>query len=532
MKKCVGKEKNEFYMKQEMLKEFKEDLEQFHRITTGFYKGEVTPAEYKSFSGGFGSYAQRGGKNSMLRLRLTGGRINKEQLAFIVDVVKEYQIDKIHFTTCQTIQLHNLNEEAVYQIMERAFKVGIITRGGGGDFPRNVMVSPLSGVEEKESFDVLPYGKEAADYLLTFIKTTKLPRKLKVAFSNSPENAVHATFRDLGFVAMPNHTFDVYSAGGLGHNYKMGVRVAEHVPPEKILYYIKAMVDTFTAYGNYEQRAKARSRYMQEALGGEENYKQAYQEKLEQVLKTEKLDIAVKETKITKTGQAENMENVGTNRIISQKQKGLFAVHYHPIGGCIVPKKMQALYDAIKDMEQVELALAPDESVYILNLNIEEAKEILELTKDGAENVLETSIACIGSTICQIGLQDSQGLLKSIVEAARKENFADGVLPKLHISGCISSCGTHQVGSMGFHGFVKRVDGKPQPAFNLFIGGCEKQAHERFGESIGSILAADIPEFLVELGRMISASHTPTYEEWYEKHKEELLQLAKHYIDK
>ncbi len=519
-------------MEEQLYQEFKEDLEQFKKVTTGFYKGEVTTAEYKGISGGFGSYAQRGGKNSMLRLRLAGGRINKEQLEFIADAVKEFQIDKIHFTTCQTIQLHNLNEEAVCRIMEQAFEVGIITRGGGGDFPRNVMVSPLSGVEEGEAFDVLPYAKKAADYLLSLIKTVKLPRKLKVAFSNSKDNLVHATFRDLGFVAKKNHTFDVYSAGGLGNNYKMGVLVAQDVEPEKVLYYIKAMVDTFTEYGNYQQRNKARSRYMQDTLGGPEQYKKAYEEKLQTVLETENLDIAAQERVITKTGKEDTIPESKTARIIRQKQAGLCAVHYHPIGGCIAPETLQALYQAVKAMEQVELALSPDESIYILNLSGEEAETILDITKDSAQNRLESSIACIGSSICQIGLQDSQGLLKAIVEAVRKEGFADGVLPKLHISGCVSSCGTHQVGSMGFHGFVKRVDDKPQPAFNLFVGGSAARKEERFGESLGSMLAVDIPEFLVELGKAIAASDTPVYEQWYEKHWDELREIAGRYINK
>ena len=519
-------------MKEQLYDEFREELEQFQKVTAGFYKGEVTAAEYKGISGGFGSYAQRGGKNSMLRLRLTGGRISREQLKFIVDVVKEYQIDKIHFTTCQTIQLHNLNEEAVCRIMERAFQVGIITRGGGGDFPRNVMVSPLSGVEETEAFDVLPFARKAADYLLSLINTVKLPRKLKVAFSSSPDNIVHATFRDLGFVANKNRTFDVYSAGGLGNNYKMGVLVAQNAEPEKVLYYIKAMVDTFTEYGNYQQRNKARTRYMQEALGGEEQYKKAYEEKLQKVFETENLDIETEERMITKNGNKDTIPESEKGRVIRQKQTGLCAVHYHPIGGCIAPETLQALYEAVKDMEQVELALSPDESIYILNLNGKEAETILAITKDSAGNRLESSVACIGSTICQVGLQDSQGLLKAIVEATRKEGFADGVLPKLHISGCVSSCGTHQIGSMGFHGIVKRVDEKPQPAFNLFVDGNATRKEERFGENLGSMLAVDIPEFLVELGRTIAASDTPVYEEWYERHPQELREIAAVYIDK
>lgn len=183
---------------EQLLKEFRDDIAQFREMTEKFYANEVSVKEYKGFSGGFGSYAQKGGTASMLRLRLPGGRIDKEKLKFIVDSIQEYGIEKVHVTTCQTIQFHNLSMETVCEIMEKAFDVGIITRGGGGDFPRNVMVSPLSGVEQGEYFDVMPYALAVSDYLLGIIKTVKMPRKLKVCFSNSPANEPHATFRDLG----------------------------------------------------------------------------------------------------------------------------------------------------------------------------------------------------------------------------------------------------------------------------------------------------------------------------------------------
>jgi ferredoxin-nitrite reductase len=205
---------------EQLINEFREDLAEFRRMTDKFYAGEITAKEYKGFSGGFGSYAQKGGKANMLRLRMPGGRMTKEKLAFVAQVIEDYGIDKVHFTTCQTLQLHNLSGKAAGEIMEKALEVGIITRGGGGDFPRNAMVSPLSGVECGEHFDVLPYAEAVSDYLMGLIKTVHMPRKLKVAFSNSPANETHATFRDLGFVAKADGTFSVYSAGGLGNNPK------------------------------------------------------------------------------------------------------------------------------------------------------------------------------------------------------------------------------------------------------------------------------------------------------------------------
>ena len=510
---------------EQMLKELKEDLREFREVTDRFYAKEVSMKEYKGFSGGFGSYAQKGGNASMLRLRIPGGRLAKEKLKFVADSVAEFGVEKAHFTTCQTIQFHNLNAEAVCGIMEKALDAGIITRGGGGDFPRNVMVSPLSGVEEGEYFDVLPYAEAVSDYLLGFIKTVKMPRKLKVGFSNSPANETHATFRDLGFAARRDGTFDVYSAGGLGNNPRMGVKVVAQVPGTELLYYVKAMVDTFVAYGNYENRAKARTRYMQETLG-EEGYKKAYLEKLEAVKAGGDLSIQVSRQEILKKGSGTEASG---RRVIPQKQEGLYAVTYHPLGG--VPKVdwFAAIYETVKDMEEVELRIAPDETIYIINLNGDEAKKVLEATADGARDLFETSVACIGATICQIGLRDSQGVLAQIIEEVRKHDFADGVLPRIHISGCTSSCGTHQIGTLGFHGGVKRVNDVVEPAFTFHVNGCDLAGEERFGEQWGMMLQKDMPAFFAELGQAVETAHT-AFDEWYAEDPKRLKALAEKYL--
>ena len=221
--------------------DWKEDYKEFDEATEKFYKGEMDAKTYKGISGGFGSYAQRGGNASMLRLRMSGGVMDLAKLKFIADAIETYHIKRVHLTTCQTLQFHDLDEATVKTLAMEALKCGIVTRGGGGDFPRNVTVSPLSGIEKGEYFNVLPWALAAADYLMTYIKGPKLPRKLKVGFSNTPANLTHATFRDLGFAAREDGTFDVYSAGGLGNNPAFGVKVAEKVEKDQILYYIEAM---------------------------------------------------------------------------------------------------------------------------------------------------------------------------------------------------------------------------------------------------------------------------------------------------
>lgn len=504
---------------------WRESFPEFKEKAEEFLAGNLNKKDFKGFSGKYGSYAQRDGKSLMLRLRMSAGRVTKEKLKFVADVIDAFQVNLVHMTTCQTIQIHNLKADAACQIMERALDCGIVTMGGGGDFPRNVMVSPLTGTEE-EYFDVMPYAQAAADYLLHFIHRKKLPRKLKVVFSNSPANISHATFRDLGFVARPDGKFDVYCAGGLGPNPQFGLKVYEGAAPEDVLYYIAAMWETFSAYGNYENRAKARTRYMRQTLG-DEGLKAAFLEKLEQVRALgEDLTIDVCKKEVLKSGDGSKASG---KRIRPQKQEGLYSVHYHPIGGVVKPSKFREIYEAIREMEDVELRLAPDESLYIINLTGKEAKLVEEVTQDGAQCPLEASVACIGASICQAGVRDSQKLLTSIVEAFRASGLSDTALPQLHISGCPSSCGTHQTGVVGFRGGVKLIDKVAHPAFTLYVHGCDIQGEEAMGEEVGVILEEDIPGFVVELGKRVEASGKDFYA-WLAENPGGIKEAAEKYL--
>ena len=495
----------------------------FREKTEKFYNGELSQGDYKSCSGLYGSYAQRGGRSNMLRLRMTAGRVTKEKMDFTACTIKKYQIKRIHFTTCQTIQLHDLEPEAAADIMREALGAGIVTIGSGGDYPRSVMCSPLSGVEKDEYFDVMPYAQAAGDYIMQFITAPKMPRKLKIGFSNSPKNITHATYRDLGFTATAEGKFDVYSAGGLGPNPCLGVLAAESIEPEMIMYYIKAMWLTFLSYGNYESRVKGRTRYMQEALGGPEAYKAAYQEKLQQVLQAdEDLRISVSMQSADKQGDGTDIQDW---RIIEQKQAGLYTVMWHPLGGIPDVEVFCALNEVIQGMEAVEMRLAPDETAYIINLTGREAEKILEMTADSAASIFETSVSCIGASTCQVGLRDAQALLAACIEAVRKAGLSYDALPQIHISGCPSSCGTHQTGVIGFRGGVKRVDGKPQPGYVMYVNGCERQGQEAMGHEAGIILEKEVPEFLVKLGRDVQESGMD-FRNWQKKHPERIDMIA------
>ena len=480
-------------MDEKWLEAYHAEIDAFSEKIAAYQRGEIEKKDYKGVSGGMGSYAQRDPARHMLRLRLPGGKLTLPQMKFISEAVAAYNIPKLKLTTCESIQLHDLTAPQVSPILSGAIHCGIISRGSGGDNPRNVMCSPLSGVQVGEAFDVMPYAEAATKYCLSICRDIKMPRKLKIAFSNGAEDTVHTAFRDMGFRAQADGTFALSICGGLGNNHRMGVLVDEAVKPSEVLYYIKGMIDTFCAHGNYENRAKARTRYLQELLG--ESLKETFLANVAAAKAAGGLDLDVAPAAIAKAGEGE----ITDSRIVAQKQTGLYAVKYHPIGGDLPVGKLGELYQLLCGMENVECRIAP-------NLTAAEAEKVLAATADGAVTEFEYSSACIGATICQQGVRDSQGLLKAAVAAVREAGIPDGALPRIVVSGCVSSCGAHQAGAIGFQGTVKAVEGKPQPAFKLFLGGCDALGAAQFGEGGPNILEKDIPAMLVELGSAAAAA--------------------------
>lgn len=480
-------------MEEKWLDIFSKEVAAFAEAAKKFDAGEMDRKEYKGISGGLGSYAQHDPSRHMLRLRMAGGSLTKERLEFIADSVARFGIDKMKMTTCETIQFHDLAPEALGPLMLDAVQADIFTKGGGGDNPRNVMVSPLTGVQEGECFDVLPYAEASAMYLLSICRDIKMPRKLKIAFCNGVDDCCHSAFRDMGFLAQPDGSFRLRIAGGLGAaNPKQGVEVIAALEPGKILYAIRAMIDTFCQHGCYTNRAKARTRYMQDTLGAD-GLKEAFLKNFEARVSEGGLELDVKPQAVAKAGQGE----IEGPRVIPQKQQYLYAVKYHPIGGLLPAGKPAELLAVIRDMEQVSCRIAPDESMYIINLTAEEAAKVLAVTADGAVTPFEHSVACIGSSICQQGVRDSQAVLSKCVEAVRAAGLDADALPKVAICGCPSSCAAPQAAALGLMGAAKNG----QSAFRIFLGGTDALGKAKFGDFIATVYEAELPAMFVELGK-------------------------------
>lgn len=521
-------------MKKELVsKELKEvlrkEIEEYRENGHKFLNKELNVPQFKKLSGGMGSYAHRGGQEFMIRLKTPSGVISKEDFNQIYDWAVKYKREWIHPTTREAIQFHGMTIDEVCDLMEEALDYGIYSRGSGGNYPRNVAMSPLAGALKEEAFDVRPYAEKVNEHIMSKVNTYKLPRKIKIAMSSDFNGEPHSTTTDLGFVAVKENgkdMFKLFIGGGLGRNPRLGVEFAELVDPMDVVYHVEGLTQLFIAEGDYENHNKARIRYIVERMGDEE-FIACYKKHFAEVKANLNLDIEIEPKIVKKAGVKTNTVN---KRLVEQNQEGLYAVYFHPQAGILNTEFLGELLKLTNDMEEVSFRITMNEGLYIINLNGEEADKVLAFT-EGKGEVLEVmqSVSCIGVPICQLGIGNSQGLVKSIVAKLKAEGIEKDLLPKVHVSGCQNSCGVHEIGEIGYTGKTKRVNDAPRKCFELHVGGKFAIGNSALGDIYGDMLEDEIPNFLYDLYVELE-KEDKVFAVWYAENRDKFTEIANKYL--
>src|SRR5216110_3628954 len=115
----------------------------------------------------------------MQRIKIPFGRMTADQLDRISELAEEYSDRILHVTTRQDIQLHFVHIEDTPDLMRRLAALGITTREACGNSVRNVTACPLAGVCKTEVFDVVPYARASAKFMLGHPDAQGFGRKFK-----------------------------------------------------------------------------------------------------------------------------------------------------------------------------------------------------------------------------------------------------------------------------------------------------------------------------------------------------------------
>ena len=451
----------------------------------------------------------------MQRIKIPFGGVSPEQLEVLAEIAEEYADGILHITTRQDFQLHFVHIEDTPASMRRLAAVGITTREACGNSVRNVTACPIAGVCRTEAFDVTPYAKGLAGFLLGHPDTQDFGRKVKIAFSGCECEACGLVYmHDLGALAQVRNGqrgFKLFVGGGLGAVPYQAKVFADFLPVEELFPVAQAMSRVFARLGEKQNRARARIKFLIDKLGVEEFKRLVDAER--KILATDPRWIAylpaaaADQENPLKPGRqlteklADGLAAWLETNVYQQRQAGYAAVTISCPLGDITSQQARQLADLARKYCGGHVRTTVEQNLVFRWVSAADLPELyrglqaIGLNEYGAGTILDVT-ACPGTDTCKLGIASSRGLARELrTRLAGKFFTLDAAVKGLRIkmSGCFNSCGQHHIADIGFYGNTRTIGNRKVPHFQVLLGGRWRNNGGSYGLAIGSVPAKNVP---------------------------------------
>jgi sulfite reductase (ferredoxin) len=494
------------------------DIQKFASLAKNYQDKKIESVQFKASRVPMGIYEQRQDDVYMSRIRTTGGVIGPKQFLKVIEIARRNHSDLLHVTTRQEIQVQNLQLHNVEPILLELQKIGLSTKGGGGNTVRNIMVSEFSGIDPDEQFDTTPYAIELTTRLIAEPDSYLLPRKLKIAFSSNDKQIGYAAVNDIGLVAKTSNRekgFYVYAGGGAGAKPTIGWKLFDFVPASELYIVAKSLKKFFSEHGNRKNRHKARLRFIFYRLGEQETIR-LIREYYEAIKEEKTLPFVINDQweerppsnyQPTNEKTDANFESWKKRYVISQKHAGYSTILIPlllgniPIGDADFVSRFQRLLTFVDQFGDHTIRFTSSQSIRLRNIPNLALPELYLILKDIFEELhlptlINNIVACTGADTCRLGIGLSKGLATAIRKKLVTSNLNLDKLQdaKINISGCPNSCGQQLWADIGFSGKILR-NNRIFPGYQVYLG-ARRDAEPCFGQLVGNISARDIPGFI------------------------------------
>jgi sulfite reductase (ferredoxin) len=454
----------------------------------------------------------------MQRIKIPFGGLNPSQLETLAELAEEYSDGIAHVTTRQDFQLHFIHIEDTPSLMRRLAAAGITTREACGNTVRNVTACPLAGICREQAFDVTPYAKATAYFLLGHPDTQDFGRKFKIAFSGCRDNACGLIrLHDIGAIAVVRdgrRGFELYMGGGLGTVPQQAKLFDEFLPEEELLPIAQATARVFARLGEKKNRNTARLKFLLTKLGMDEfkrlvlaeraslPHEPAWTAYLADVPKYQ--ETPLKPPALLQIGSVrpEGFEAWSKSNVYLQRQEGYATVTVALPLGDITADQLRTLADLARKYVNETVRSTVEQNIVLrwvseadLPALYSELKEA-GLASPGAGTIVDIT-ACPGTDTCKLGIASSRGLAGELRMRLSERSFEmDEAISGLHIkiSGCFNSCGQHHIADLGFYGVSRNKNGYAVPHFQVVLGGQWTENAGSYGLAIGAVPSKRIPE--------------------------------------
>lgn len=518
----------------------KNDISNYQNNLNKYLSAELRDSFFRGIRVPWGNYSQRGGKLLMSRLRIPAGILIPRQLNAIGNAAKNYADGKLHITTRQDIQIHNVPYENSIKIIEYLKDFDISPRGGGGNTVRNITCCYLSGICSYEKIEVYRLVWGLSEYLLSLDEAYNLPRKFKCAFSGCSTDCSSSGVNDIGFIATDNG-FKVIVGGGMGAKSAVGKVIHENLTQEEVGYVVKAVMSVFNKYGDRKNKHHNRLRFLIQDIGWEK-FSSLYCHELDKVknseyivLRTDNGLIELPKYELSSQGQDTEVFDDEYKLFIrynlaKQKQEGYYYVSLCIPFGEIDSDTLIQLAGLGDNFPGINFRTTQRQNLIISNVPHEKVftlyKKIREILKDYLypDTILDIT-CCKAATTCNLGICNAMGLAPEIVKELKKLNLDIDKLKeiRININGCPNACAQHPIGTLSFSGLARKVYKRTVPFYRVYFGGIIDAENTKLAQEIGIIPARTIPRFVAEFVSILQNNIAADINQYVSKEGAEIL---------
>ena len=484
------------------------DLDEYRAGLARRLGGEWDEDKWTGFRTRFGVYGQKQDGVQMVRIKIPGGVVPVGWLRPLAEFNRRFCRGDVHITTRQDIQTYFVPLEQTAEALEFLYRHGLTTREACGNTFRNISACALSGSCPREHVDAGQVANQLATAWIRHPLVQTMPRKVKAAVSGCATDCAGVTFHDLGFVATENNGqrgFRVFVGGGLGSQPRHATEVLNFVTEEQLPTVMETLARLHQRYSDRVNRNAARIKFVVKRFG-DDKFRALFQEEFERLL-----SLPQRPWESLAWRQPGEAAIERTPMGVLPQHDGRFSVVANPVLGNLSSDQLDALAGLAEKIGIARLRLTRDQNLVVPDVAAPQLDTVLRGLKSLAIDVPHSAkestdvVSCPGTTTCRIGITNSPGLARAVLEEAGRDPTARGV--SVRISGCQNSCGQHHVGDFGFHGVAKKIDGKPAPHYQIHLGGEARlgAAAEMAGLS-GPIVPAGLAPLALRLLRQGYAS--------------------------
>jgi sulfite reductase (ferredoxin) len=383
-----------------------------------------------------------------------------------------------------------------------------------------------------EAFDVTPYAKGLAYFLLGHPDVQDFGRKFKVAFSGCKDEACGlVNLHDMGVIAVKKTVdgvekrgFELYVGGGLGTVPHQAKLFDAFLPEEELLPTAQAISRVFARLGEKKNRNRARIKFLVAQLGIEEfrrivleeratlPYDPRWTQYLSELHESDEKPLRPSQP-LADAPQTESFQRWYKTNIFHQKQAGYVTATITLPLGDITADQLRALADISRRFTNGTVRTTVDQNIVLRWISegdlpeVYAALEAIGLGQPGAGTIVDIT-SCPGTDTCKLGISASRGLAGELRQRlAEKSHTLDEAVQNLHIkvSGCFNSCGQHHVADLGFYGVSRHSGNYTVPHFQVVLGGEWTHNAGSYGLAVGAVPAKRIPEVVERLtGRYVA----------------------------